>query len=157
VFSFQGATVTQPYDPVAKLKELIGGIDFAILTTIRPDGTLHSCPMASHGVDPAGVLWFITAGNTEKVEAVKTMQRVNLAYTDHTTQRYVSVSGFCELVRDHARSKELWNPGYASWFPGGADDANLILLKITVQQAEYWDAGARRMVDLAGFNKPAIE
>jgi len=145
------------YDPVARLNELIKGIEVAILTTIRPDGTLHSCPMAAHEADLAGALWFISGNNTEKVEAVKTSQRVNLSFADHSGQRYVSVSGFCELVRDHVKAKELWHPSYTSWFPGGLNDPNLILLKIDVQQAEYWEASAGRMVELPGFNKPAIE
>ncbi len=147
----------QSYNPAARLNELISGIELAILTTIRPDGSLHSCPMAAHGVDPSGVLWFISGSNTEKVEAARSNQRVNVSFADHAAQRYVSVSGFCELVRDHVKAKELWNPTYTSWFAGGLDDPNLILMKIAVQQAEYWDVSAGRMVDLPGFNKPAIQ
>jgi len=149
--------MAENHNPVARLNELIGGIEFAILTTIRPDGTLHSCPMAAHGVDPTGVLWFVSGSNTEKVEAVKTSQRVNVSFADPAAERYVSISGFCELVRDHVKAKELWKPSYTSWFRGGLDDPSLILLKIDVQQAEYWDATAGRMVDLPGFNKPAIQ
>ena len=148
--------MAQPYDPVARLNELIKGIDLAILTTTRPDMSLHSCPMAANGVDPAGVLWFISGSNTEKVEAVRTIQRVNVAFADHTAQRYISVSGFCELVRDHGKSKELWKPAYTSWLPRGLDDPDLILLKIDVQAAEYWDPAQGRMVELLGFNKPPI-
>jgi general stress protein 26 len=147
----------QTYNPVAKLDELISGIELAMLTTIRPDGSLHSCPMAAHGVDPTGLLWFISGSSTEKVEAARSNPRVNLSFADHTTQRYVSVSGFCELVRDHVKAKELWNPSYASWFRGKLDDPDLILLKIAVQQAEFWDASAGCMVDLPGFNKPVIQ
>jgi general stress protein 26 len=147
----------QSYNPVDRLNELISGIELAILTTIRPDGSLHSCPMAAHGVDPTGVLWFISGSNTEKVEAARSNPRVNLSFADRSAQRYVSISGFCELVRDHVKAKELWNASYTSWFAGGLDDPNLILLKIAVQQAEYWDTSAGRMVDLPGFNKPVIQ
>lgn len=149
--------MAQTYDPVSRLNELIAGIDFAILTTVRPDTTLHSCPMAAHAADPAGVFWFISHSNTEKVEAVRTIQRVNLAFAEHATHRYVSVSGFCELVRDQSKQKELWDPSYASWFPAGLDDPSLILLKIDVQQAEYWNPEQRRMVELLGFNKQPVE
>ena len=60
-------------------------------------------------------------------------------------------------MRDHAKAKELWHDSYKSWLPGGLDDPNLILLKIDVQQAEYWSAAEKRMVQLLGFNKPAIQ
>jgi general stress protein 26 len=148
--------MAQTNDPVARLNEVITGIGFAMLTTVRPDGTLHSCPMASAGTDPEGVIWFFAANNTEKVEAIRTSQRVNLAYVDHPAKRYVSVSGYCELVREHVKAKELWNPDYKAWFRGGLDDPNLILLKVNVQQAEYWDAAHGRMVQLAGFANAAI-
>jgi general stress protein 26 len=153
----EGVYMAQTNDPVGKLNELIRGIGVAVLTTVRPDGRLCSCPMAAHEADSNGVLWLISDNQTEKVEAVKTYQRVNLSFADHAAQRYVSVSGFCELVRDHAKTKELWNPSYKSWFPGGLDDPNLILLKIDVQHAEYWDPSANHMVVVAGFNKPPIE
>ena len=149
--------MAQSHNPGARLNELISGIDYAILTTVRPDTTLHSCPMASHGVEDDSVLWFLSHSNTEKVEAVRSIPRVNVAFADHAAQRYVSVSGYCELVRDHAKAKALWNDSYRSWCPGGVDDPNLILLKVDVQHVEYWSADEGRMVELVGFNKPAIE
>ena len=140
-------------DPVAKLKELIKGIDFAMLTTIRPDGTLHSCAMATAEIDGDGVVWFFSGNIGEKVEAIKSDSRVNLAYSESSGQRYVSIPGNAELVRDHVKAKELWSPLYETWFPKGLDDPNLILLKVHVRGAEYWDGTVGRMVQLAGFAK----
>ncbi len=148
--------MAQTYDPVAKLNELIKGIDFAMLTTIRTNGCLHSCPMATQEVDADGTVWFFSDTNTEKVEAVRTDQHVNLAYCEAASQRYVSITGRCELVRDHVKAKEMWKPLYATWFPKGLEDPNLILLKVHVQVAEYWDAAAGRMAQLAGFAKASI-
>lgn len=143
-------------DPIARLNELIQGIELAILTTVRPDSSLHSCPMAARAVDFTGAFWFITSVNSEKVEAVRTIQRVNLCFAASQANRYVSVSGFCELIRDRAKAKDLWHSDYKSWFPGGLEDPDLVLLKIVVQQAEYWDPALARMVSLEGFDQAAI-
>jgi general stress protein 26 len=140
-----------PTDPISKLNELIQGISTAILTTVRPDSSLHSRPMASQPIDDSGAFWFLTGSNTEKVEAVRTIQRVNLAFLDHTADRYVSVSGFCELVRNGAKAKSLWKPEYKTWLPGGLEDPDLVLMKIVVQEAEYWDPSQGRMVELNHF------
>jgi general stress protein 26 len=148
--------MAQTYDPVAKLNELIKGIDFAMLTTLRSDGSLHSCPMATQDVDGDGVIWFFSDSNTQKVEAIRADPRVNLAYSDVGSQRYVSVAGRCELVRDHVKAKQLWSPLYRTWFPKGLEDPNLILLKVHVQEAEYWHAPEGRMVQLPGFAKAGI-
>ncbi len=140
-----------PTDSISKLNQLIQGIPIAVLTTIRPDSSLHSRPMAAQPIDADGAFWFMTNSNTEKVEAVRTTQRVNLAFSDHSANRYVSVSGFCELVRNSGKAKELWKPQYKTWLPNGLGDPDLILLKIVVQQAEYWDSSQNRMLELNGF------
>jgi general stress protein 26 len=138
-------------DPVAMLNELIKGIEFAMLTTIRPNGRLRSCPMAATAVEGDGVLWFFSGNNTEKVEAIKTNPHVNLAYSDAGSQRYVSITGNAEPVRDHIKAKELWKPLYNEWFPMGLQDPNLILLKVHIESAEYWNETAGRMVPVSGF------
>lgn len=137
--------------PIGQLIQLIDGIPIAILTTVRPDSTLHSCPMVVQALDDDGAFWFLTAANTEKVEAVRTMQRVNLSFSENGSNRFVSVSGFCELVRDRERSKQLWSPSYKTWFPGGLDDPNLILMRIVVQEVEYWSASGPGMISITGF------
>jgi general stress protein 26 len=140
-----------PTDSISKLNEMIRGLTTAILTTVRPDSSLHSRPMAAQPADDSGAFWLLTSSDTEKVEAVRTMQRVNLAFIDHARSLYVSVSGFCELVRNGGKAKQLWKPEYKSWLPGGLDDPDLILLRIVVHQAEYWDSSRGSMLVLNGF------
>jgi general stress protein 26 len=132
--------------PIAQLNTLIRGINVAVLTTVRSDGSLHSVPMAARPADASGILWFLSHNHSEKVEAARTNQHVNLAFIDRASQRYVSVSGYCELVRNLVVAKELWDPSYQSWLPGGVEDPDLILMKVDIQQAESWDATQGRMV-----------
>lgn len=141
--------------PVDQLNELVGGIEFAMLTTVRPDGSLHSCPMATLDVDAERVIWFFSDSNTDKIEAIRSNHRVCLAYADPARQRYVSVTGSAELVRDHVRAAALWKPLYNSWFPQGLDDPNLILIKVHVLDAEYWDGTTGGMRQVPGFAKAA--
>ncbi len=147
--------MAQTYDPVAKLNELIKGIEFAMLTTIRSNGRLYSCPMATAEVHGDGALWFFSRNQSEKVEAIKSDPRVNLAYSDPGGQRYVSITGNAEPLRDHVRAKELWSPVYEKWFSKGLADPDLILLRIQVRDAEYWDGSVGRMVQLPGFANQA--
>ncbi len=44
--------------------------------------------------------------------------------------------------------EELWRPAYRAWFPQGLDDPPLALLKMDVEQAEYWDMLSSTMVSL---------
>jgi len=138
---------------VKKLGELIADIDFAMLTTAEEDGTLRSRPMSTQQVEFNGDLWFFTHARTPKVEEVERERHVNVSYAKPDAQRYVSVSGKAHLVRDPEKIKELWKPVLKAWFPKGLNDPDLALLKVSVEQAEYWDSPSSTMMHLIGFVK----
>lgn len=103
-----------------------------------------------------GVLWFFTSSESPKAEEILHRKQVNLSYASVEKQRYVSVSGQAYLVRDRAKAKELWNPAAKLWFPDGVDDPTLILLRVDVVAAEYWDSPSSKMVQLYGMAKSAL-
>jgi len=127
-------------EKVAKLRELIKDIDFAMLTTVSEDGTLISRPMSTQQAEFDGDLWFFTSAPTGKTEDIAREQQVNVAYAQPDKQNYVSVSGTAILVNDRAKMAELWSPIYKAYFPEGLDDPNLRLIKVVVDKAEYWES-----------------
>lgn len=140
-------------DEIAKLRELIKDITFAMLTTVEDDGTLRSRPMVPQQAEGDADLWFFTYGGSPKADDVRRDDRVNVSFADNDNERWVSVSGRAEVVRDRAKIEELWNPVLKAWFPKGLDEADIALLKVDVDQAEYWDAPSSRMVQLVGLVK----
>ena len=137
---------------IEKLKSLIEDIDFCMLTTID-GGYLRSRPMSTQKFELDGDLWFFTSDATHKVDEIKADNRVNVAYSKPDDNCYVSVSGAGEIVKDRAKIEELWSPILKAWFPEGIDDPHLCLLKVTVEQAEYWDAPSSKIIQLVGFVK----
>ena len=138
---------------VEKLRDLIKGISFAMLTTVDEDGSLRSRPMQTQEAEFNGELWFFTSASSAKVDEVQSDQRVNVSYSDPDDNRYVSLSGTASLVRDREKIKELWKPVLKAWFPDGLEDPDLALLRVKVEKAEYWDSPSSKMVQLAGFLK----
>lgn len=149
-------TKTHNADQVAKLRELIGDMKFCMLTTVEPDGSLHSRPMAVQQTEFDGDLWFFTGKSTEKVQELAREQRVNVSFSDPKENTYVSVSGTARMVQDAAKAKELWNPFYRTWFPKGLDDPDLTLLKVDVDHAEYWDAPNSLVTHLFGVVQATV-
>lgn len=137
---------------VEKLKEMLEGIDFCMLTTID-GGQLRSRPMSTQQFEFDGDLWFFTRDNTHKADEVAKDPRVNVAYSKPDDNRYVSVSGTAEIVKDRAKMEELWSPILKAWFPDGLEDPHICLLKVGVEQAEYWDAPSSTIVQLFGMAK----
>ncbi len=138
---------------VKKLGEMIKDIRVAMLTTTEKDGTLRSRPMMTQEEEFDGDLWFITSAVSPKVNESENMNYVNVSYSKPEDERFVSVSGTAELVRDREKIRELWSPAYKSWFPEGENDPDLALLRVNVEEAEYWDANSGKMVQIAGFVK----
>lgn len=139
-------------ESIEKLKSLIEGIDFCMLTTID-EGHLRSRPMSTQEFEFDGDLWFFTSDKTHKIESIQKDNRVNVAYSEPGNDRYVSISGRGEAVKDRTKIEELWSPVLKAWFPEGLDDPSLCLLKVAVDQAEYWDTPSGKIVQLIGFVK----
>ena len=137
---------------IDKLKELVEGIDFCMLTTLD-GGHLRSRPMSTQELEFGGDLWFFTSDESHKVEELSKDDRVNVAYSKPENNTYLSISGRGEISKDRAKIEELWNPIHKAWFPEGLDDPRLCLLKVSVEQAEYWDAPSSKIVQLFGFVK----
>ena len=139
-------------DAIKKLQELIHDIDFCMLTTID-GGHMRSRPMSTQRFEFNGDLWFFTSDRTHKVEEIEKDNRVNVAYSQPDDNLYVSVSGRGSIVHDRQKIEELWNPILKAWFPEGLDDPSLSLLKVEVEQAEYWDSPSGTVVQIVGFLK----
>src|SRR5215213_191290 len=124
-----------------KLRELVTDIDFCMLTTVDESGDLHSRPMSSNGdIDANGDIWFFTNASSHKVSEIAKLPKVNVSVADTENQRYMSVSGTAQRVRDRAKIDELWRPEFKMWFPEGKDDPEVALLCISLEKAEYWDS-----------------
>lgn len=139
-----------------KIGELIKDIQFAMLTTVEPDGTIRSRPMATQKQEFDGDLWFFTGASSPKVSEIRADSEVNVSFADPANNAYVSVSGTAQLVRDRRKIEELWNPILKAWFPDGLDDPDLALLKVTATQAEYWDSPNGKVVQALGFAKALL-
>lgn len=105
-------------DDLKKIRELVKDIDFCMLTTVDEEGNPHSRPMSlNREVDFDGDLWFFTYASTHKVDEVAKRPKVNASFADPSDQRYVSMTGTAEVVRDRKKMEELWQPQLKAWFP----------------------------------------
>ena len=144
------------HENIKKLRELIGGIKVAMLTTVDPDtGRLHARPMATQRKEFDGTLWFFSRLRAEKVEDIQEVPDVVVSYVDEDRNLFISASGTAVIHRDLEMMEDLWHNGLKAWFPDGLDDPQLGLIKITVEHAEYWDGPDNAVERLVGFVRAA--
>lgn len=138
---------------IATLREVIKDINVAMLVTETADGSLRSRPMVTQKTDAGGELWFFSDVDSAKVFEIESERHVNVTYADPSHDKFVSVSGVASLLNDRAKMRELWNPAAKAWFPGGADDPRLTLIRVRPTAAEYWDTPSGRLINIAGWVK----
>lgn len=144
------------HEGAEKLFDLIKDTRIAMMTTVETDGSLHSRPMYNQEADEAGDLWFFTRLTSPKTAEIGRDGQVNLAYSDPDSQHYVSVSGRAEIVRDRATIERKWSEPLRTWFPQGADDPQLALIRVHPEKGEYWDSPSGMVMYLYGYAKSAI-
>jgi len=71
-------------------------------------------------------------------------------------ERNVCVSGTAHEIHDQAKISELWSPVAAVFFPGGRDDPDLTLLRVTPGHAEAWTGPSGTVGRVLAFVAAAI-
>lgn len=141
-------------DDNAKVVELVGRTRTAMLTTMTPEGTHVSRPMAVQEAEFDGDLWFLVSKSATLVLDAQADERVGVSLSSNDS--WVSLSGTAELVDDPAKVRELWSPTVEAWFTNGPDDPEVGLLKFTAESAEYWDSPGGKIASLFSFVKSKI-
>ena len=136
-----------------RLAELVADLPIGMLTTFGGNG-MRSVPMARQRVEPDAAMWFITARSTRHVADIMVEPRVGLTFS--STDTWVALTGRAELVDDRQRLSELWNTFAEAWLPGGREDPDTTLLKVTLESGEYWDTPSGSVATLLSLIKSQL-
>ena len=149
------ATSTDREQEIRKLHELIKNIDYGMFTTVDDDGSLHSYPMSKSGeINSEATLWFFTYAASHKVTEIEHYKQVNISFSSPEQQRYVSISGTAQLVKDRTKMQELWKPELQTWFPKGLEEPDIALLQVNISQVNYWDSASSFQPQTISFSTP---
>ena len=144
---------------IERLWSLIQDIRFAMFTTRHAaNGHLHARPMTTQNsrLDEDDTLWFFMSRGCETVADLEREPMVNVAYAHPGKDDFVSVAGEAEVVEDPARKKQLWSKQAEAWFPGGVDDPDLALVRVTIAHADYWHAKDSKVTQVFKMAKAAM-
>lgn len=113
--------------------------DFEVAMLVTHSGTrLHSRPMTVARLDKEmRTAYLVTDINSIKVDEISANPYVLLTFQD--AKKFASVSGELVVVLDRALIEEMWREIWTVWFPKGKSDPNIVLLKFTSYEGEFWD------------------
>lgn len=124
---------------VSKLLDKIKEVKYATLTTLDAQNRLHGRPMYTNAPGKEGALWFFSEKDAQKIAEIRRNAHVGLGYSDPANATYVTVAGTAAVVDDRQKIKELWREDFRGFFPKGSDDPNLALIRVDIENGEYWD------------------
>ena len=126
------------------LYKLIDGIETAMLTTRRPDGSLVSRAMQTQRRTAGVDLWFMSNWFAEKLDEIAMDPHVNVSYYRDRTREWVSVSGRAIISRDRNLIRGLYQPDWKAWLgdeggerDGSAEDPRIALILVSAESVTY--------------------
>jgi general stress protein 26 len=125
----------------------------------RHASTIGTCMMVTQGASGPqarpmrgvfdrddNAIWFFTNRDSEKTENAAQSETCCLTFADVSGQTFVSMTGTLDVVADRALIERHWSEGAAVYFPGGADDQAVVMLRFSPEYASYWDAPSNPVV-----------
>ena len=118
--------------------DLMKKIGSAMLVT-RDGDKLRARPMSAHVERENNAIFFLTDARRHKDDEIARHPDINLSFADTGGQKYVSITGTASVSNDRAKIKQLFSTPAKAWWDS-AEDPNIRVLKITPDDAEYWDS-----------------
>src|SRR5688572_3161133 len=132
-------------EAIEKFKELVKHVNVCMFTTMDDDHSLSSRPMYTSAIDDEANVWFFTNEFSEKINEVSKDNLVHLIYSHPVKNIYVDVKGTCSLIIDRKKMDELWDPVLKKWFPEGIEDPKICLVKVSTEEAFFWNHTSSKM------------
>lgn len=135
---------------------IIEDIGVCMVTTLASESRMPSRPMQVQEVDEQHCLWFFTSSSTEMIKELKFDGHVNVSFSCPTKNVFLSIIGRGREETDRRKMEELWSPALKAWFKQGLETPGITLLRIEMQEAEYWEAPSSPVVKVVGFVKALL-
>ncbi|MDO1501311.1 pyridoxamine 5'-phosphate oxidase family protein [Winogradskyella maritima] len=143
-------------EAVEKLRDLATDIDFAILSTNLGQAKFDATPMSTKKVDDEGNIWFLSGKKSNHYNYIKEDNKVALMYSKPGNMSFMNVFGKAEIVSEQSVISELYGTGDDMWFDG-ENDPNICALKITPDEAEYWEPKQNKLISFFKFGIATIK
>jgi general stress protein 26 len=130
---------------LSDIAEIIGKIDFAMLSTATADGNIAARPMSNNGeVEYDGDNYFFAFEDAHTVKEIETNPKIGLTFVGAKgllgkPPLFISIEADAELIRDKSAFEAHWNKDIEHWAKDGIETPGLVLIKAHATRIHYWD------------------
>jgi general stress protein 26 len=107
-------------------------------------------------MDAQGEIWMLASRRAMAPIFVAALRQTNLTFSDAEHAVHISIAGVARLADDAERKAALWTTMARPWFPGGADDPDLVLLAVQPQLADIWDGPESEVLRLLALTASLV-
>ncbi|MGT2516633.1 pyridoxamine 5'-phosphate oxidase family protein (plasmid) [Sphingomonas panni] len=129
------------------LSKKMAKLDYAMMGTRSPDGTMTARPMSNNGdVEYRGNSYFFAYENSRKITDLRADPHVTLSYTGAAGMLggppvFVTVEGAATLTRDKTAFADHWTKDLDRYFSEGIDTPGIVMIRVDAKTIRYWDGG----------------
>lgn len=125
---------------VERIRDVVEKAQTCFFSTASQDGqTVATRPMNVRQVDDQGHLWFLSANDSRKNQALAQDPRVSLYLQGSPHSDFLHLQGRAAVSTDKTKIRELWEPVIRTWFTGGVDDPRITVIEVVPTDGYYWD------------------
>jgi general stress protein 26 len=135
--------------------DIIESVGVCMLTT-QAGGRLRARPVEPRPDRKSGLIFVVTDVRSAKQDEIEAKPDVNLVFIDAQAKAYLSITARACVTRDISKIEQVWRLTDKAWWPGGATDPNVCLLRIEPQTGELWDGPASTAVTVFEFGKAFV-
>ncbi len=118
--------------------------DMTVMLVLCEHGDDRARPMTAQidGDKDKGPIYFFGGKDSSIYQKLGTSSaKAEFTHVPKGHDLFAAVEGDLSICHDNAVLERLWNPFVAAWYPGGKDDANLVLFKMDIGDAKVWLSG----------------
>ncbi len=124
---------------IDRIWALINDIPVAMVVTHQGQGQhMRARPMAMRPARDEGAIYFLTDVDAPKADEIRRDETICLALADNKSQKYVSITGYAEIIDDRDRVEEIWSIYDKAFWPD-KNDPRIRILRVTPESAEFWE------------------
>ncbi len=117
---------------IEKARKIVSERRNSIFITVDEAGRPVDRVMWTAEVDDELNVYYATGINSAKVKRIESNPNALVLWISESG--YLSLSGVAEVVTDRAVLDRLWRDSFARYFPGGKNDANYAVIRVTPRE-----------------------
>ncbi len=140
-----------------KMKTMVDHIDISMFSTFSKESEYpYTVPMSRQEVDEEGNIWFLCSADSQTYKNIEQNNQVSLNYAHVGDYQFLTLNGTAEISTNQERIDKYWNKFVEVWFEKGKEDPNIRILKVTPNEAHYWDNKTNKLMTLLKVAASAV-